>query len=218
MSAMRRPRSRPIAAAAALLALPAEPAWLNQVHGNRSRRPGPARHAARRPARTPRSTTAGGKVCAILVADCLPVLFASRDGARIGAAHAGWRGLAAGVLENTVEALGIPAARAHRLAGAGDLPGAFRSGQRGARTRSSRRTPGRRRISSPNASGRWQADLVALARRRLAALGVTDVHGGELVHLRRSRAASIHSGATARAGAWPRSSGAHPRPAPAAAC
>src|SRR4029079_8447929 len=86
--------------------LPAEPAWLNQVHGADvvnldavvASAPVTADGAV---------TRAAGCACAIMVADCLPVLFASRDGRRIGAAHAGWRGLAAGVLENTVAACAV---------------------------------------------------------------------------------------------------------------
>ena len=89
-----------------LLGLRAEPAWLNQVHGV---------SVADLDAQLPASefvtadavVTGGGRPCVIMVADCLPVLFASRDGQRIGAAHAGWRGLAGGVLEQTVAALAV---------------------------------------------------------------------------------------------------------------
>jgi len=159
-----------------LLELPAEPAWLQQVHGSRVARlddPGaPAAGGA------DAAVTAGvHPVCAIMVADCLPVLFASRDGMRIGAAHAGWRGLASGVLENTVEALGVPGneltawlgpaiSQAHFEVG-GEVRDAFLAQDAGAAAH-----------FAPNPRGRWQADLVALARRRLAALDVVDLHGG----------------------------------------
>ena len=157
-----------------MLALPAEPAWLNQVHGA----------ATVNLDEPPQSLSADaaiaggvGPVCAIMVADCLPVLFASRDGRRIGAAHAGWRGLAAGVLESTVAALEVRAgeltawlgpaiSREHFEVGA-EVRAAFVDADAGAAPH-----------FFPNARGRWQADLVALARRRLAALGVSDVHGG----------------------------------------
>ena len=162
----------------ALLSLPAEPAWLSQVHGvavhdldatSRGAQPATADAAV---------TRERGHVCAIMVADCLPVLFSSRDGARIGAAHAGWRGLASGVLENTVRALGVPGreltawlgpaiSRAHFEVG-DDVRAAFVAAD-----------PGAADAFERNARGRWQADLFALARRRLDALGITDVSGGE---------------------------------------
>src|SRR6185437_9798837 len=91
---------------------PAGPAWLEQVHGNevvdldRQISPG-SQPAGRGDAAVSR---APGRVCAIQVADCMPVLFATQDGSRIGAAHAGWRGLAGGVLEATVRALNTPPA------------------------------------------------------------------------------------------------------------
>jgi YfiH family protein len=113
-----------------------------------------------------------------MVADCLPVLFASRDGQRIGTAHAGWRGLAAGVLEATVAALRVdpgtlgawlgPAiSRKHFEVGA-DVRDAFLGAD-----------PGAAAFFTPNARGRWQADLVGLARRRLERLGVRSISGGD---------------------------------------
>ena len=122
-------------------------------------------------------TRMGGQVCVIQVADCMPVLFAARDGFAVGAAHAGWRGLAGGVLEHTVRALGVPAgdliawlgptiSQEHFEVG-DDVRTAFVSGDAGA---------GRAFVT--NTRGRWQCDLYALARRRLAAVGVRDVFGG----------------------------------------
>ena len=159
------------------LALPAEPAWLNQVHGSevvdldsRQLSGGPV---------TGDASIAGSpaRVCVILVADCLPVLFATRDGRRIGAAHAGWRGLAGGVLEATVKALAVdpstltawlgPAiSREHFEVGA-DVRYAFLGSD-----------PGAESLFAPNSRGRWQADLVGLARRHLERLGVGLVAGG----------------------------------------
>ena len=99
----RRPCAKTAAASRAALELPDEPLWLNQVHGATvaTRR----RRARRRPP-TPWSQARAGQVCAVLTADCLPVLFCNEAGTRVAAAHAGWRGLAAGVLEATVAALG----------------------------------------------------------------------------------------------------------------
>lgn len=160
-----------------MLALPAEPGWLNQVHG------ADVADLDATPAGSPVTadasvTSATGQACLIMVADCLPVLFAARDGRRIGAAHAGWRGLAAGVLENTVAALGVPAGQLTAWLGpailqpnfevGAEVRDAFLSGDAGAAD-----------YFVPNTRGRWQADLVGLARRRLRALGITDIHGGE---------------------------------------
>jgi YfiH family protein len=118
-----------------------------------------------------------GAVCVIQVADCMPVLFAARDGSAVGAAHAGWRGLAGGVLERTVRALAVGPERliawlgptiSQRHFEVGDeVRAAFMSGD-----------PASESAFVANARGRWQCDLYALARLRLAALGVSDVFGG----------------------------------------
>jgi polyphenol oxidase len=164
------------------LRLPAEPAWLQQVHGTDvvdldmlEEAPRPASGGA------PRADAAvmheDGRVCVIQVADCMPVLFAARDGSAVGAAHAGWRGLAGGVLERTVRTLGVPGAgliawlgptisQRHFEVG-DDVRTAFVSGDPGAAT-----------AFVTNTRGRWQCDLYALAGRRLAALGIRDVSGG----------------------------------------
>ena len=159
----------------AALVLPSPPRWLRQVHGiGVAREPGfdePEADAA--------VTSMPGTVLAILTADCLPVVFAARDGDEIGAAHAGWRGLGAGVLEATVAAMETPAD--HLVAWLGPAAGpqayeigeevfdAFVSGDAGAAA-----------AFAPTRPGHWKVDLHALARRRLAAIGVTDVHGGGL--------------------------------------
>ena len=160
-----------------LLELPGEPGWLSQVHGaevadlDAPGAPGiPTADAA--------VTSAAGRACVIMVADCLPVLFAARDGTRIGAAHAGWRGLAAGVLENTVAALGIAPGALRAWLGPAILQANFEVGA-DVRDAFTGTDPGAADYFVPNARGRWQADLVGLARRRLQALGVTDVSGGE---------------------------------------
>jgi len=159
-----------------LLQLPSEPCWLNQVHGVDVVDLDATLPGGRPPTADAAISLTTGRPCVIMVADCLPVLFASRDGARIGAAHAGWRGLAAGVLEKTVAALGAPGELTAWLGPAisqehfevGDeVRAAFVGEDAGAAAH-----------FTPNARGRWQADLVALARRRLAALGVAEIHGG----------------------------------------
>ena len=159
-----------------LLALPSEPAWLTQVHGttvaNLDSLPDGAITA------DAAVTRQAGGVCVVMVADCLPVLFASGDGRRIAAAHAGWRGLSSGVLEQTVAAMGVrgevlsawlgPAISKEHFQVGEEVRAAFVDADSGAADAFVR-----------NSNGRWQADLVSLARRRLAALDVTDVSGGE---------------------------------------
>jgi YfiH family protein len=159
--------------------LPAEPTWLVQVHGICVRDldalggPGPADAAV---------TAQPGRVCAILTADCLPVLLAVdsgavHTGARVGAAHAGWRGLAGGVIEATVSALG--ASPGDLLAWLGPAIGP-RHFEIGAEVREAllRGDPGAEAAFEPNARGRYMADLYSLARRRLARLGVERIYGG----------------------------------------
>ena len=164
------------------LRLPAEPVWLQQVHGTAVLdldapdicAPSATREPPRADAAVARLT---GRVCVIQVADCMPVLFAARDGSAVAAAHAGWRGLAAGVLEETVGELGVPPARLIAWLGptisqenfevGDDVRTAFVSADSGAAT-----------AFEANTRGRWQCDLYALARRRLGALGVEEVWGG----------------------------------------
>ncbi len=161
-----------------LLELPGEPAWLNQVHGVDVADLDAAPSAAVPRAADAAVTGAAGRACVIMVADCLPVLFASRDGRRIGAAHAGWRGLAAGVLERTVGALGVPAGELTAWLGPAILQSNFEVGDE-VRDAFVRADAGAAAYFAANARGRWQADLVGLARRRLAALGVPEVAGGQ---------------------------------------
>jgi YfiH family protein len=159
-----------------LLALPAEPAWLNQVHGtvvaDIDTQPEGVITADAAIARAP------GRVCVVMVADCLPVLFASRDGLRVAAAHAGWRGLASGVLERTVAALGVRGAELTAWLGPAISKEHFEVGEevRAAFVDADSEAAA---AFAPSARGKWQADLVGLARRRLRALGVTDVSGGQ---------------------------------------
>ena len=113
-----------------------------------------------------------------MVADCLPVLFASRDGRHVGAAHAGWRGLAAGVLENTVAALGVAPGELRAWLGPAILQDHFEVGA-DVREAFVSRDAGASDCFMRNPRGRWQADLIGLARRRLGKLGVNDISGGK---------------------------------------
>lgn len=155
------------------LGLPAAPLWLKQVHGtdvaDASADAVPESVADAAVARGP------GQVLAILTADCLPVLFASADGQVIGAAHAGWRGLAAGVLENTVKAMDAEGIRAWLGPAIGG-----RSYEVGEEVRDAfvAHDPGAAEAFEATRPGHWLCDLYVLARRRLAAAGITQVSGG----------------------------------------
>lgn len=153
--------------------LPADPAWLHQVHGSRGVAAATAIDA---PDADASWTDEPGRVCAVLVADCLPVLFAQRDGSRVAAAHAGWRGLAAGVLEATLARGGFDPGETIAWLGPAIGPAYFEVGDdvRDAFVRSSDdATRGAFRAHRP---GKWLADLAELAAIRLAAVGVRDVH------------------------------------------
>jgi YfiH family protein len=159
-------------------ALPAEPAWLEQVHGVAV-----FAHDGPPPTAPPRAdaavTSRPGQVCAVLTADCLPVVFASRDGTRVGVAHAGWRGLADGVLEATVAALGVPPAEVVAWLGPAIGPQAFEVGE-DVRTAFIARAADNASAFAPNEAGRHHADLYRLARLALARVGVHEVTGGGL--------------------------------------
>lgn len=118
-----------------------------------------------------------GQVCAIRVADCMPVLFAALDGSVVGAAHAGWRGLASGVLEATIGRLGVPASELIAWMGPAIGPKHFEVGE-DVRAAFTATDEGAASAFVGNARGRWQCDLYALARRRLSSLGVSGIYGG----------------------------------------
>jgi YfiH family protein len=118
-----------------------------------------------------------GLPLAILTADCLPVLFAAADGSEIGAAHAGWPGLSAGVLEATLAQLRTPPADLFAWIGPGAGPQRYEVGEN-VRAAFVDGDPGAAAHFVPTRPGHWLADLPALARRRLAAAGVQRVFGG----------------------------------------
>lgn len=167
--AVRENRRRFVAACG----LPGEPSWIDQVHGTRVATPGTASAG---PADAMVADRAGA-VCAVLTADCLPVVFAADDGSEVGVAHAGWRGLAAGVLESTLAALNTPPWRVLAWLGPAISQDAFEVGNE-VRTAFLRDDPAAAPCFRGNERGRWQADLCALARRRLERSGVAGVYGG----------------------------------------
>jgi polyphenol oxidase len=163
--------------------LGATPVFLDQVHGTAVVRLGAAHiHPDAPTERADASvSTVPGIACTVLVADCLPVLFATRDGRAVGAAHAGWRGLAGGVLEATVDAIraAVPVAAADIVAwmGASIGPARFEVGAdvlaafHAAESRHFAPAPARDGVP------KWLADLPALAEGRLRRLGLVDVTG-----------------------------------------
>ena len=155
--------------------LPVQPAWLEQVHGTEVVDVGGQLpdmiEADAGVSHTP------GEVCAIMTADCLPVLFASTEGDCVAAAHAGWRGLAAGVLANTVEALDCPNNQLLAWLGPAIGPQAFEVGDE-VRAAFLTLDDGAGSCFVAHAD-RWLADIYALARRQLAQLGVKGVYGGD---------------------------------------
>lgn len=166
--------------------LPHEPVWLSQVHGTAV-----ANVADVRPQEVPEAdaslSTVPGRVCVIMTADCLPVLFADKEGKTVAAAHAGWRGLASGVLERTVEAM--------RAAGAGELtvwmgpaigayqfevgPDVMQAFLNGAVDDSGVRHVKAAFSTIDGKPGKYLCDIYGLARYLLHRAGVASVHGGE---------------------------------------
>lgn len=179
-------RNRELLAAHA--GLPAPPCWLRQVHGVAVRRfGGEGALAAKQnvvseePEADAAATSTPGIVLAILTADCLPVVFAARDGGEIAAAHAGWRGLAAGVLENTVAAMRTPPGGLQAWLGPAAGPQAYEVGEE-VHEAFVGRDPVAAGAFVATRPGHWRVDLYALARRRLADAGIAavHVHGGGL--------------------------------------
>jgi YfiH family protein len=156
------------------LRLPAEPLWLEQVHGvevvhNRDTVPDVRADAA--------VAFEPGRVCAVMTADCLPVVFADRHGTRVAVAHAGWRGLLGGILEATVARLGGAAGDLDAWLGPAIGPEAFEVGAE-VREAYVARLPGSEACFVRNERGRYLADLCGLSRLVLARAGVGKVHGG----------------------------------------
>ena len=159
----------------AALKLPAEPLWLTQVHGTAiaSADNGPGCEADGGYADRP------GVVCAVLTADCLPVLLCSRSGDEVAAVHAGWRGLAGGVVEAALDRFRAQPDEMLAWLGPAIGPAAFEVGDE-VRQVFLVDDPGAEVAFRSNRPGHWLADLYVLARRRLARQGVTAVYGGGL--------------------------------------
>lgn len=155
--------------------LPAQPMWLNQIHGTRV---------------IDGSVYTGGcdadasfsaqanQVCTVMTADCLPVLFCDYDGQQVAAAHAGWRGLLDGMLENTVATFS-DASSVMAWLGPAIGPSAFEVGQEVKAGFCAQNPLSERCFAPSDNAGKWLADLYGLARLRLSSAGVSDVYGGD---------------------------------------
>ena len=162
---------------ATALGLPSEPAWLQQVHGRDVLRlDAPGLHSER--VADGAVSSVPGRVLAVLTADCLPVLFARADGGRVGVAHAGWRGLAAGVLEATLAQMDAAAHEVVAWIGPGIGAAAYEVGAEVRDSCLAACGPVADAFFAAGRPGHWQFDLAGLARYRLEAAGVASVHGG----------------------------------------
>ena len=156
-----------------------EPVWLRQVHGTRVINAAEYLSPALPPEADAAFSRQAGVGCTVMTADCLPVLLCDEAGTVVAAVHAGWRGLLDGVLEATISAMGVPGEKLLAWLGPAIGPRAFEVGDEVRRafvTASVAATS----AFQPTISGKWLADIYALARQRLAGRGVLRVFGGNL--------------------------------------
>ena len=154
--------------------LPADPLWLKQVHGVNCvavENSAPGIEADASWSQTP------GRVCAVLTADCLPLLLCDEKGSIVSAVHAGWQGLAKGVIEAAVNTLPVPPASLLAWMGPAIGPKAFEVGA-DVRDQFLSHAAEAKTAFTLIANGKWLGDLYMLARQRLNALGVTRIYGG----------------------------------------
>ncbi|WP_128113526.1 peptidoglycan editing factor PgeF [Polynucleobacter necessarius] len=166
--------------------LPSKPIWLAQTHSTVVSTPKSREYASAPISADAAVTNIPGEVLAILTADCLPVLLASKDGAVIGAAHAGWRGLSAGVIKNTVDQMCTLSDRLLAkdiIAWLGPAigPESFEVGEDVVKAFEGLDVPMSVSAFSPIAgkSGKYLANIYQLARDRLSALGIQTIYGGD---------------------------------------
>lgn len=154
--------------------VPVTPRWLEQVHGIACVDAEGCADGVKADA----SFSRGGTACVVMTADCLPLLLCDEAGSIVAAAHAGWRGLAAGVIEATVAAMGVPASRLMAWLGPCIGPQAFEVGDevRAAFTGTDEEAAAAFKAHAP---GKWLCDLPWLARRRLMRLGIERISGGD---------------------------------------
>ena len=157
--------------------LPAEPLWLDQVHGTAVGDAGRDTSPVRADASV---ATRAGAVCIVMTADCLPVLFCNEQGTVVAAAHAGWRGLAAGVLDAALARMGEPPGCVLAWLGPAIGPRAFEVGDEVRHQFVDADALAAGAFRPTGVAGKWTADLFMLARLRLRRLGVERVYGGDV--------------------------------------
>lgn len=157
-------------------ALPVEPLWLQQVHGNVVV---DADFAGNLPEADAAFSRRSAQVCAVMTADCLPVLFCDRAGSVVAAAHAGWRGLLAGILEKTISGMAVPPSELLAWLGPAIGPDCFEVGDE-VRAAFVASDAALQAAFKPHAPGKWLADIYALARQYLHGAGVNAISGGNL--------------------------------------
>ena len=155
--------------------LPSYPVWLEQVHGTAVLKLDGGPYASKRADAS--YCNVPGTVCAVMTADCLPVLFCDRAGTVVAAAHAGWRGLLAGVLESTLHAMGVAPGELMAWLGPAIGPQAFEVGDE-VRAAFVAHDPAAAAAFAAHTPGKWLADIELLARQRLNQAGVTAIYGG----------------------------------------
>jgi hypothetical protein len=155
------------------LSLPSEPVWLEQIHGcDACEIPLQNQNVA-----DASYTSQKGKVCAILTADCLPILLCDSNGEKVAAIHAGWRGLVNGVIENCFRKAGFLPAKTLAYLGPAISQRAFEVGEE-VREAFLKHDPIAEKAFVPH-NQKWFADLYLLATQRLNALGVSQIYGGQ---------------------------------------
>ena len=153
---------------------PAEPVWLEQVHGTQVVDLDSRRESLQGDAAVSRRK---GTVCVVRAADCMPVFLTDEEGSAVGVAHAGWRGLCGGVIEATLDALRLAPARTLAWLGPAIGPRAYEVGDE-VRAAFLARDGDAAMAFTPSPAGRWLLDLYAVARQRLAKRGVAKIAGG----------------------------------------
>jgi polyphenol oxidase len=159
-------------------ALPDTPQWLTQVHGSAVLELSANHRQSRQPPRADAAYSASpGAICAVLTADCLPVLFADAAGREVAAAHAGWRGLAGGVLEETLAHFSAPPGELRAWLGPAIGPAVFEVGA-DVKTAFTAWSSACETAFVGSGEGRWLADIYELARLRLRQAGLFNIFGG----------------------------------------
>lgn len=159
-----------------VMQLPSEPLWLKQVHGIDVQHSGAATCYPTADASVADSPK---RVCVVMTADCLPVLFCNKTGTVVAAAHAGWRGLCDDVLEETIKTMGVDASEVMAWLGPAIGADAFEVGGEVREAFITKAAEAEQAFTLAHAENKWLGNLYLLARQRLQALGVTDISGGD---------------------------------------